>query len=54
MCVYRFQDGKQCQLEDAGKGLCYWHDPTVKKDNEVLAETLSQLVKGGHSMEGAC
>lgn len=54
MCVYRFKDGNQCQLEDAGKGLCYWHDPTINKKNEMLADELSALVRAGHSMEGAC
>ncbi|WP_283788118.1 ion channel [Bermanella sp. WJH001] len=54
MCLYRFKDGNQCRLEDAGKGLCYWHDPTIKKNNEPLANQLSDLVKAGHSMEGAC
>ena len=54
MCLYRFKDGNQCRLEDAGKGLCYWYDPTIKKNNEPLANQLSDLVKAGHSMEGAC
>lgn len=54
MCLYRFKDGNQCRLEDAGKGLCYWHDPTIKKNNEPLADKLSELVRAGHSMEGAC
>lgn len=53
MCLYQFSNGEQCQLGDAGKGLCYWHDPTVDKRAERLAEPLSELIKSGHCMEGA-
>jgi len=54
MCLYQFDDGEQCLLEDAGKGLCFWHDPTVDKKGKELGDELSQLVKSGHKMEGAC
>jgi hypothetical protein len=40
MCLYQFLNGKQCQLEDAGQGLCYWHDPTVDKSGENLCSKL--------------
>jgi len=53
MCLYRFKDGKQCQLEDAGKGFCFWHDPTVDKAGKALAKDLEQVVRDGHNMEGA-
>ena len=53
MCLYRFKDGKQCQLEDAGKGFCFWHDPTVDKAGKALAKDLEQVVRDGHCMEGA-
>lgn len=54
MCVYRFQDGHQCQLDDAGSGLCFWHDPEIDKRGQSLGDELSKLVRDGHSMEGAC
>ncbi len=53
MCVYQFRDGKKCQLEDAGQGLCYWHDPTIDKSGENLAARLEGVIKAGHCMEGA-
>ncbi len=53
MCLYQFRDGKQCQLENAGQGFCYWHDPTIDKSGENLCSKLEKLIKGGHSMEGA-
>ena len=53
MCLYQFENGKQCQLEDAGKGLCFWHDPTIDKKDMPLADELSGLVKTGHKMDGA-
>ena len=53
MCEYSFKDGTQCQLEDAGEGLCFWHDPNIDKRHEPLAQKLSQQVRRGYSMEGA-
>ncbi|MGR6871048.1 ion channel [Pseudomonas sp. HK3] len=53
MCIYRFKDGKQCQLDGAEKGLCFWHDPDIDKRGQALGDELSQLVHEGHSMEGA-
>lgn len=53
MCLYQFSNGKQCQLEDAGKGLCFWHDPTIDKRDMILAERLAELIKSDHCMEGA-
>lgn len=53
MCVYQFRDGKKCQLEDAGQGFCYWHDPTIDKSGENLAARLEGVIKAGHCMEGA-
>lgn len=53
MCLYQFDDGTQCQLEDAGKGLCFWHDPTISKKDMPLADELSALMKAGHNMQGA-
>ncbi|MEH6346922.1 MAG: pentapeptide repeat-containing protein [Bermanella sp.] len=53
MCVYQFRDGKKCQLEDAGQGFCYWHDPTIDKSGENLAVRLEGVIKAGHCMEGA-
>ena len=53
MCLYQFRDGQQCQLEDAGQGFCYWHDPTIDKSGENLCAKLEQVIKDGHNMEGA-
>jgi hypothetical protein len=53
MCLYQFLNGKQCQLEDAGQGLCYWHDPTIDKSGENLCSKLEKVIKDGHCMEGA-
>lgn len=53
MCVYRFRSGQQCQLDDAGKGLCFWHDPTIDKTDLPLADELSRLIRAGYCMEGA-
>lgn len=53
MCLYRFEDDSQCQLEDAGKGFCFWHDPTINKAGMPLAKELEKVVRDGHKMEGA-
>lgn len=52
MCMYVFQDGSQCQLKDIGKGLCYWHDPTVNKAEGNLSKELEAVAEAGHCMEG--
>ncbi len=53
MCLYQFRDGNKCQLDDAGQGFCYWHDPTIDKSGENLSAKLEAVIKAGHSMEGA-
>ena len=52
MCLYRFQNGTQCQHPDEGKGLCFWHDPTIDKSGMDLREQLETLAKSGEPMEG--
>ena len=52
MCLYRFKDETQCQLDDAGQGFCFWHDPTIDKAGKPLASELEAVAKAGHKMEG--
>lgn len=52
MCHYHFLDGSQCELDDAGKGLCFWHDPTISKAGKNLVSELEAIAKAGHKMEG--
>lgn len=52
MCLYRFQDGNRCQLPDAGKGLCFWHDPTESKSRPGIKQELEELAQSGHNLEG--
>lgn len=52
MCIYQFKDGSHCQLDDAGQGFCFWHDPTTDKAGKPLAKDLETLAKQGHKLEG--
>ena len=52
MCMYQFKDGSQCQLENLGKGFCFWHDPTVDKAGKHLTKELEAVAEAGHCMEG--
>ena len=52
MCLYQFKDGSQCQIEDAGQGFCFWHDPTIDKSGKPLSSDLEAVAKAGHKMEG--
>ena len=52
MCHYRFKDGSKCPRPDEGKGLCFWHDPTIDKAGMELRLRLEDIAKSGESMEG--
>lgn len=52
MCLYRFQNGERCLLEDVGKGLCFWHDPTESKSHPGIKEELEHIAQSGHNLEG--
>lgn len=52
MCHYRFKDGSECPHPDEGKGLCFWHDPTIDKSGMDLKEKLENIARDGQSMEG--
>jgi hypothetical protein len=52
MCIYQFKNGSQCQLDQLGKGLCFWHDSTVDKVGKNLVKELEAVAKDGHCMEG--
>ncbi len=52
MCHYRFKDGSECPHADEGKGLCFWHDPTIDKSGMDLKQQLETLARDGELMEG--
>lgn len=51
-CGYLLKNGDQCPHEDAGNGLCFWHDPTQDKKAPEHAGKLEALARAGHSLEG--
>lgn len=51
-CHYVFLNGERCTHPDKGRGLCFWHDPTISKENQTLAGDLETLIRTGHQVEG--
>lgn len=51
-CGYLLKSGDRCPHQQAGNGLCFWHDPTLEKTGEEHAKQLEALAKSGHSLEG--
>lgn len=51
-CKYVFRNNQQCPNEDAGNGLCFWHDPSIEKDGKDVAAELEVLAKSGQLLEG--
>jgi len=52
MCHYHFKDGSECPHDDEGKGLCFWHDPTIDKSGMDLKDQLEALARDGQILEG--
>ena len=51
-CGYILRSGEQCPHDNAGNGLCFWHDPTKPKTDPKHIQELEALAKSGHSLEG--
>lgn len=51
-CHYQRKDDSRCPHDDAGQGLCFWHDPSCDKQKPEHAEQLEALARSGHSLEG--
>ena len=53
-CGFVRSDGSRCPgaAVDGTKGLCFWHDPDVQKDDRNVRELLEEWAESGQSMEG--
>lgn len=51
-CGYLLKNGERCPHDDAGNGLCSWHDPTKEKNEPDHASQLEVIARSGKSLEG--
>lgn len=51
-CKYTYKNGQACKNTDAGKGLCFWHDPTQLKESQETSAELEAMARSGQSLEG--
>ena len=53
-CGFVRSDGSRCPgaVEDRMKGLCFWHDADIPKEDRNVREMLETCAESGQSMEG--
>lgn len=55
-CGFVRSDGSRCPAApvDGTKGLCFWHDADISKEDRNVRELLEEWAESGQSMEGFC